>query len=294
MVRKREMLKLFCMTGYKTHEGDPIINGHQSREMIPEEADVSSDDVQRLKIAIDRLRNLVANVYRINAAKDAAQEYHVSLASLNSDNIEAMLTLDRKLRSYVIEYDMFLDYWEAYIAHHKRIDGSSDEQLIIEYKKLFGDLTHKNYDEHVEYQLLDMIRNQTAHVQSPVNHIHIGVDGNEAFSCRDVLLSKCKSGENKKRILHNQPEEIALSPIVDVTVKCLQEIHDGLIDFQIDDLVAEECKYISGFISYAISKNHLFEPWLIIDTKSKLSYHINNMKAYGYILGRLSKTSTIR
>ena len=96
------------MTGYKTHEGDPIINGHQSREMIPEEAEVSSDDVQRLKIAIDKLRNLVANVYRINAAKDAAQEYHVSLASLNSDNIEAMLTLDRKLRSYVIKYGYIL------------------------------------------------------------------------------------------------------------------------------------------------------------------------------------------
>lgn len=282
------MYNLFCVTGYKTHEGDPITNGHQTREMILEEADISSDDVLRLKTAIDRLSGLVANVYRINAVNDSAQEYRASLVSLNSDNVEAMLTLDRRFRSYVTEFDMFLDYWEAYIAHHKRIDGSSDGELIQEYKKLFDDLTHKNYDEHVEYQLLDMIRNQTAHVQSPVNHIHVGTGGNEAFSCRDVLLSKCKSGENKKRILQNQPEEIALSPIVNVTVNCLQDIHDGLIDFQIDDLVVEECKYISGFISYAISENHLFEPWLIMDTESELVYHISDMKAYGYILGRLS------
>lgn len=147
------MFKLFCVTGYKTHEGDTIINGHEMREIIPEEANVPSVDIQRLKIAIDRLRILVGNAYRIKAVTDAAQEYRNSLASLNSDNVEAMLTLDRRFRSYVIEFDMFLDYWKAYIAHHNRIDGSYDERLIKEYNKLFDDLTHKKYDGYIEYHL---------------------------------------------------------------------------------------------------------------------------------------------
>lgn len=50
----------------------------------------------------------------------------------------------------MLEFDMFLDYWESYIAHHKRIDGTSDEKLVSDYKNLFKNLTHSAYDDHVE------------------------------------------------------------------------------------------------------------------------------------------------
>lgn len=281
------LFKLFCVTGYKINKNDPIINGRQTKQMILEEAqDFLPADVERLMTSINRLRGVIQNAYRIKAVEDAATEYHESLAALNSDNVEAQLTLDRKFRSYVVECDMFLDYWQAYIAHHKRIDNRADKELIQNYKKLFKRLTNMEYDNHVEYQLLDLIRNQTAHVQSPVNRIHIGMDGNEAFSFRDALLRKCKSGENKKDILKKQEEEIALSPIVNVTLQCLKVIHDRLMLFQLDDLVAEECKYISNFIGYAISKEHLFDPWILMETPDR-SYHIRDIKAYAYILNLL-------
>ena len=286
------MLKLFCVSGYKLHEGDPIINGHQTREMILEEAnDIHSSDVLRLQTAIMRLSPIVENVYRINSVIDAAKEYHEILSSLKSDSVEACLKADRRFRAYVLEFDMFLDYWESYIAHHKRIDKSADDKLVTGYKALFNSLTHEAYDNHVEYQLLDMIRNQTAHVQSPVNRIHVGIDGNEAYSLRDVLLSKCKSGPNKKVILQAQPEEIVLSPIVDVTEQCLKTIHAGLIDYQIDEQVVEEMKYIGRFIGYAIGKNQLYQPWLLMDetTAPPRLQHIKDMKAYGYILERMEK-----
>ena len=68
------MLKLFCVTGYKVHEGDPIINGRQSREMIFEEVqDISLSDVARLQTAVCRCDNLVGEVYRINSVVDAAK-----------------------------------------------------------------------------------------------------------------------------------------------------------------------------------------------------------------------------
>lgn len=185
------MLKLFCVTGYKNHEGDPIINGHQTREMILEEAnDIPPSDVLRLQTAIMRLSSLVENVYRINSVVDAAKEYHETLSSLNSDNVEACLRADRRFRAYVLEFDMFLDYWESYIAHHKRIDNLTDDKLVTDYKALFDTLTHTAYDNHVEYQLLDMIRNQTAHVQSPVNRIHVGIDGIEVYSLRDTPVER--------------------------------------------------------------------------------------------------------
>lgn len=163
------MKKLYCVTGYKIHQSDPIINNHQSREMIVE----------------------------------SAKEYNEALKALKSDNISELLRLDRRFRAYTLEFDMFLDYWEAFIAHHKRIDGSSDKEHTDNYKQLFDNLTHNEYNNHLEYQLLDMIRNVTAHVQSPVNHIHVGVGGNEAYADRDVLLAKCKNGENKKNIIHS-------------------------------------------------------------------------------------------
>ena len=186
---------------------------------------------------------------------------------------------------------MFLDYWGSRIVHYKKIDGDSDDKLATEYKNLFATLTHGAYDNHVKYQLLDMIRNQTAHVQSPVNRIHVGLDGNEAFALRDEKKKKCKNGENKKNILRSQPEEIVLSPLVRVTAECLRNIHAGLIDFQIDELIKAEMEIIGEFIGFIISKNHLFEPWLLMDADQKVPkpYHIRDMKAYGYILDRMSK-----
>ena len=285
------MLKLFCNTGIKPHPGDPIINGHQTGEVILEEAkDVPSNDVVCLQSAINRLNSLVVNVYRINAVKDSAQEFKETLSSLNSDNVEAILVADRRFRSYVLEFDMFLDYWETAIAHYKRIGmNAEDPQIVADYKQLFDDLTHSAYDNHVEYQLLDLIRNQTAHVQSPVNRIHVGINGNEAYSSRDVLLKDCKSGENKKKILRSQPGEIALSSIVDVTEKCLQDIHRGLIDFQIDELVMEDLKQIRRFFEYISSKGYLYKPWILMDDEMipPRPQHIKDMKAYGYLLERL-------
>lgn len=291
LLRKRtEMLKLFCVTGYKTHENNPIIKGRKVREMILEEAkDVDHLDVLRLQAAIKLLTPLVEDVYRINAVVDAAKEYHETLKALNSDNVEQMLIADRRFRAYVLEFDMFLDYWQSNIAHHKRIDGTSSDALVANYKTLYRILTTTAYDNHVEYQLLDLIRNHTAHVQSPVNRIQVGNCGNEAFASRDVLLSKCTSGENKKNILKAQPDEIVLSPIVDVTKSCLEDIHAGLIDYQIDELVEVECGIIAGFISYAISKGHLYEPWILMEEDGQRPYHIRDMRAYGYLLERLSK-----
>ena len=292
------MLKLFCNTGIKPHPGDPIINGHQTGEVILEEAkDVPSNDVVCLQSAINRLNSLVVNVYRINAVKDSAQEFKDTLSSLNSDSVEVMLVADRRFRSYVLEFDMFLDYWETAIAHYKRIDMTAEEPKVVsEYKQLFDDLTHSAYDNHVEYQLLDLIRNQTAHVQSPVNRIHVGINGNEAYSSRDVLLKDCKSGENKKKILRSQPGEIALSSIVDVTEKCLQDIHRYLIDFQIDELIMEDLKHIRRFFEYISSKGHLYKPWILMDDEigPKRAQHIKDMKAYGFLLERLDAIDNAR
>ena len=287
------MLKLYYVAETKPHPGDPIINGHQTGEMILEEArDVSSSDITRLSLAINRINPLVENVYRINPVKDSAQEFRDALTSLNSDNVESMLIADRRFRAYVLEFDMFLDYWETAIAHYKNNgEVTENPQVLAAYKQLFRNLTSTAYDNHVEYQLLDLIRNQTAHVQSPVNRIHVGINGNEAYSSRDVLLKNCKSGENKKKILRSQPEEIELSTIVDVTENCLQSIHAGLIDYQIDDPIMEELKHIKCFFEYIISKGHLFEPWVLMDDKTipPNPYHIRDMKAYGYLLERVGK-----
>lgn len=122
-----------------------------------------------------------------------------------------------------------------------------------------------------------------------MNRIHIGRNGNEAFSSRDNLLEKCKNGENKKRILRKQEKDIALSPLVDVTKNCLKDIHAELIDYQIDEILEGELGIIKNFIEYIISRNLHYEPWIIMDDeKIPPSFiHINDIKAYGFLLERL-------
>ena len=57
--------------------------------------------------------------------------------------------------------------------------------------------------------------------------------------------------------------------------------------------VLEEMGYISGFIEYIASKNLLYNAWRFMDEDNFPPYpqHIKDMKAYGYILGRLSQIS---
>lgn len=290
------MKKLYCIIEDKINQNDPIINGRKPRELIIQESkDISTQEVQRLETAINRLSRIVEDAYRIFAVFEASKEYNETLKSLKSDNTQALLELDRRFRSYALEFDMFLDYWQAIITHHKRIDGSSNEEHTSGYKQLFENLTNNAYNNHIEYKLLDMIRNVTAHVQSPVNHIHIGLEGNEAYANRDVLLEKCKNGENKKNILRAQPEKIKLTPIVNVTIKCLEEIHDGLIDYELDDLAIEECKVLNLFIQNANSKGMLYKPWVIMDKEAlgKGVYHIHDIPMYLYLLGRIQKNKTM-
>ena len=105
------MLKLYCVTETKAHPGDPIINGHQTGEMILEEAkELSSSDVLRLQTAIGSCNCLVEDVYRINAVNDAETEYCETMASLHSDNVEEILKAERRFHSYVLEFDMFQIY----------------------------------------------------------------------------------------------------------------------------------------------------------------------------------------
>ena len=115
------MFKLYSVK-FKQHEDAPVIKGHKGQEMILEEAkDVSTATASRLQIAISRVSRIVESVYRINAANEAAAEFHETLSALNSDSVEWNLKAERRFRAYVLEFDMFLDYWESYIAHHKRI-----------------------------------------------------------------------------------------------------------------------------------------------------------------------------
>lgn len=59
------MLKLYCVTGYKKHDEDPIINGHQTQEMILEEAkDIMQSDIVRLKRAVNLLELIVEKLFR--------------------------------------------------------------------------------------------------------------------------------------------------------------------------------------------------------------------------------------
>lgn len=290
------MKKLYCITGYKTHQDAPIINGHQCREINLEEAkDISPEEVQRLDTAISKLRGVVENAYRIQPIFEASKEYNEALKTLNNDNISGLLRLDRRFRAYAMEFDMFLDYWETSIAHYKRIDGSNDKEYIDRHKQLFKDLTHNAYDNHLEYQLLDMIRNLTAHVQSPMNHIRIGVSGNEAYADRDVLLAKCKNGKNKMNILKTQPKEIELTSIVNVTTECLNKIHDELIAYELDDLVIEECKILNSFIQNANLKGMLQNPWIMWDedVPEKGAYHINDIPIYLYLLEQIQKNKAV-
>lgn len=76
------MFKLYSVK-FKQHEDAPVIKGHKVKEMILDEAkDFSSATAYRLQTAISHVSGIVESVYRINAANEAAAEFHETLSAL--------------------------------------------------------------------------------------------------------------------------------------------------------------------------------------------------------------------
>ena len=173
-----------------------------------------------LHSAVRLLSRLQKNVDRIVYVESTYQEFSSLKSSLREPGRISQIALERKARSFFLEFDIFLDHWQKYISHHSRTK---------EYKELFDHLTHDAFDSSDNYALATMLRNYVTHSADVIQATFWGENMFDVGCYKDVLLNDSSFSKTKKDIIKRQPAKfMPLSPIMKGALEKLSEAICGL------------------------------------------------------------------
>lgn len=219
------------------------------------------EDIYSASVVIGRL---FENLFRLDAARDAFREFEDDLKSLSSNDPFAIATVDRRLRSYLFEWRLFLDHWKKYIDDGAQTvywtDKTGSDKYVKAYQKYYADVTRNAYESCPEYVLATAIRNHVAHAQNAINSNDIGPAGNRVYISRDALLKELKKGKTQEETIKRQPELIDLYVVAKKSLEAAEMVMDQLLDFQIDK------EYISAAVMLLKAKAKIDESGIVSDS----------------------------
>ncbi len=208
--------------------------------------------------AVKVLAKFQMNVDRILYVESAYQDFVFLKEETDTPTRQGQIALERRARSYFLEFEIFLDHWKKYIANHPRKE---------EFKTLFNQLTHDAFDTSDDYAMTIIIRNYVTHSAGIIQGTFWG-SNNKVFEVgcsKDILLSDSTFNNTKKEIIKRQPAQfISLHPIMRGSLEKLKEIQDSLIRFQIDKEIINAANAVREAIEI-IKKQGQQKHWFFID-----------------------------
>lgn len=194
----------------------------------------SEEETQKLSESLSVMDRLFLNMERSFSVQEIFQELSAELSNLKTDDIYGIKRVDRLFRTYVIEWQLFLDHWNRYISDLKKTDA----EYGAVYETLFQDVTSVAYDSCDEYVLAHVIRNYVVHGYDSINHCHINGIRNQIFIGRDNLF-RINVAASAKPIIQKQPDSIDLMLVAEKSMSALMTVQEQLMDYQITTSVGE-------------------------------------------------------
>lgn len=174
---------------------------------------------------------------QIKYVEDAYKEFIDYKATVRVPAIETNMALERKARSFFLEFDIFLDHWNKYMSYR----GKKEE-----FKVVFEKATHDAFDSSDNYALAAMLRNYIAHSSDVIQGQFWG--GNDVYDVgcsKEVLLADSTFNKTKKEIIKRQPAQIiSLTPIMAGAIEKLREIHKVFLGFDFGEEEISAAKLI--------------------------------------------------
>lgn len=216
------------------------------------------EDIYKASVVIERL---FENLFRLDAARDAFREFENDLKALSSNDPFAIATVDRRLRSYLFEWKLFLEHWKKYIDDGAQTvywtDKTGSDKYVKAYQKYYTDVTNAAYDSCPEYVLATAIRNHVAHAQKAINSYDICPTGNYVYISRDALLKGLRKGKTQEETIKRQPTLIDLYVVAKKSLEAAEKVMGQLMDFQIDN------EYVSAAIILLKAKSQIDEAGIV-------------------------------
>lgn len=175
-------------------------NGQIRNQISPIKCDLfTEDEIFRIDVSAQVMKRLFKNLNRSSAARLAYKEFISEADNIKSDNYDAIQQVDRRFRSFILEWNLYFEHWKTYI--NELNDSVFTDEFVNGYKKLFKSLMQESY-KNKDFVIAHVIRNYIAHANDVVQRAHINSDGNEynvsQASLESFLNHSIKATHNKK------------------------------------------------------------------------------------------------
>ena len=104
------------------------VNGH-NRWDLKQCTLFTEEETKKLSESLSIMERLFFNLERSFSVEDVFHELSKELCNLKSDDIYGIRRVDRLFRTYVIEFQMFLDHWVRYISDLKRKTNNTGQSM---------------------------------------------------------------------------------------------------------------------------------------------------------------------
>lgn len=201
---------------------------------------------------------------QIKYVEDAYEDFIVFKTAVTVPAIASDMALERKARSFFLEFEIFLDHWNKYMSWHGKKEG---------FKTVFEEATHNAFDSSDDYALASMLRNYIAHNADVIQGKFWGGGMYDVGCSKDVLLADDSFSKTKKEIIKRQPAKlISLTPIMKGALEKLREIHQKFMSFDFGDEEIAAARIVNDAIK-AIKESGMGERQLcfVNDIKSPIT-----------------------
>lgn len=237
---------------------EPIIdeNGQKHNQISPVKCDLFTDDeLFEIDISAQILKRLFKNLNRSTATGLEYKEFIYEADHIKSDNYDAIQLVDRRFRSFILEWNLYFEHWKTYI--NELNDSVFTDEFVDGYKKLYQKLMQEYYN-NKDFIVAHVIRNYIAHANDVVQHAHINLSGNEYYiskeSLEDFLNRSIKATHNNKAkrniekqlmIIKSFDKWISLRAIANNAMRIMRSCEKSLMDYQIEPQLLAACHYLN-------------------------------------------------
>ena len=223
-------------------DGAPIQHpGVRGRELPLKPCEAFTElDAERLFLSAGKVENFVDNIYRAQSFEEAYKELKELQDVLKAApiilDISKRYRVERLIRSFYLEADVFFSHWRRFL-------GTIKKEIRFD----IYDEMEKNYKKDPSYELLRIIRNYIMHSGEIVQASHIGFDDVQFWADPDIIKNNIRDQKDKK-ILQGCGDKIDLLKLADDAYALIMQIQEFFLlslakkDTRIDLRI--ECEYL--------------------------------------------------
>lgn len=227
--------------------GEPIQHpGARGRELPLKECNYFSElEAVHMYLSAQRIEGFFDHVMREQSFHEAYDE----LMEVWKDESISHIRLERRIRSYILEVDIFLKHWEKFLGH---IGKSND------YKRI----TSQKFDSNDAYALTCTLRNYLVHSGDLIHGKHVDFKERKIFADRKRILKDISWPKAKKELISRQEKQIDLIALAENSFPVFEEVHYELLKLLVNKQLVDDCDYLLSMEPRTILVNAT--KWLVI------------------------------